>query len=140
MPLHKRRDFADLQSRARAALETPADLSPADREALVADLAEAEDRLRLDSVPWMVDIHVAHIDHPHGTNLYAAFSRDALMREVADYCREYWREISDERDPAAIDDEEIARSYFDAHPSEFLQSDRVAIDATEAAILAVDPV
>ena len=36
MPLHKRRDFADLQSRARAALETPADLSPADREALQA--------------------------------------------------------------------------------------------------------
>lgn len=125
----KRRDFADLQSRARAALETPSDSSANDRDALIEALASAEDCLRLHPLPWAIDIHVAHIGHRHGTNFYAALSRDLLMGEVADYCREYWDEVADDRDAATLDDEEVASIYFELHPNEYLETDRVAIDA-----------
>src|SRR3546814_21033981 len=98
MTCTKRRDFACLMSRARAALETPDDLSADDREALIEALAAAEDSLRLHPLPWAIDIHVAHIDHREGANLYAAVSRETLMRseerrvgkESVSTCRSRW--------------------------------------------------
>ncbi len=135
MTCTKRRDFACLMSRARAALETPSDLSAEDREALIEALAAAEDSLRLHPLPWAIDIHVAHIDHSAGANLYAAVGRETLMREIAEFCREYWSEIADDRDPDTLDDEEIARIYFELHPDEYLQTDRVAIDAPPATLV-----
>lgn len=122
------RSFAQLLARARAAIETPADLDDAARTAVVEDIAMFEDCLARDAIPWGFDIHIGSIDHKHGTNHYAALSRKALMAEVAEYCREWWSDIDDRRDPATLDDETIADIYFDDHPSEYLRTDRVRIN------------
>lgn len=122
------RAFAQLLARARAAIETPADLDDAARTAVIEDIAAFEDCLARGAIPWGVDIHIGSIDHKHGTNHYAAMSREALMAEVAEYCREWWSDIDDRRDPATLNDDEIANIYFDDHPSEYLRTDRVRID------------
>ena len=57
------------------------------------------------------------------------------MREIAEFCREYWSEIANDRDSDTLDDEDIARIYFEIHPDESLQTDRVAIDAPPAALV-----
>ena len=62
-------------------------------------------------------------------------SGKALMREIAEFCREYWSEIANDRDSDTLDDEDIARIYFELHPDESLQTDRVAIDAPPAALV-----
>src|SRR3546814_17126781 len=103
MTCTKRRDFACLMSRARAALETPDDLSADDREALNEALAAAEDSLRLHPLPWAIDIHVAHIAHREGANLYAAVSRETPLSEIAEFCREYWSALAHDRDPATLE-------------------------------------
>lgn len=118
---------AALLARARAALENPADLDDAARRNLVDDLKTAEVHHVLHGVPWPIDIHVGHIDHRHGDNHYTALSYEALMSEIADYCREWWSETKDSRDPSVLPDEEVARDYFDSREGEFLSTDRVSI-------------
>lgn len=44
--LEGRKELADLLSRARAALETPNDITTTDKKYLISDLSVAEDRLR----------------------------------------------------------------------------------------------
>lgn len=122
------RAFAQLLARTRAAIETPTDLDDAARAAVVEDIAMFEDCLARNAIPWRFDIHIASIDHKHGANHYAALTQEALMAEVAEYCREWWSDIDDGRDPATLDDETIADIYFDDHPSEYLRTDRVRID------------
>ena len=111
-----RHDFARLLARARTAI---ADANPAGH-ILCDELAQAERLVENHVVPWSADIHVAFIDHRHGGDLYAAFTREALMAEVASFCREWWSEIRDTRDPATLPDEDAGSIYFDAHEEEYL--------------------
>lgn len=122
------RAFAQLLARARAGIETPGDLDSADRTALIEDVGAFEDCLAAEAIPWPIDIHVGSVTHRHGENHYAALTREALMAEIAEYCREWWSEIDDQRDPATLDDETVADVYFDDHASEYLTTDRVSIE------------
>lgn len=122
------RAFAQLLARARAAIETPGDLDSENRTALIEDVAAFEDCLVAGAIPWPIDIHIGSVSHRHGENHYAALTRAALMAEIGEYCREWWSDIDDFRDPATLDDETVASAYFDDHPSEHLAADRVRID------------
>ena len=133
------RALAQLLARARAAIETPADLDDAARAAVIEDIAAFEDCLARGLIPWGFDIHIGSIDHKHGTNHYAALTQKALMAEVAEYCREWWSDIEDGRDPATLDDQTIADIYFDDHPSENLKTDRVHIDPLLADMQTLGP-
>lgn len=122
------RAFAQLLARARAAIETPGDLDDAARNALIEDVAAFEDSLTAGGLPWPFEIHVGTIDHRRGTNRYVALTREALMAEIAGYCREWWSEIDDERDPTDMQDEAIAASYFEDNPGEFISTDCLRIE------------
>jgi hypothetical protein len=120
-----RRNHAQLLSRARAALETPGDLDADALLYLIKDLTSAEDAVKSHIVPWPVDIHVAEIDHCHGTNVYAALTREALMAQVAAFCKEWWSSLNDTRDPNQLTDEEAVSVYFDNQLDEYLSTDRI---------------
>ncbi|MGN7931783.1 hypothetical protein [Sphingopyxis sp. 22461] len=122
------RAFAQLLARARAAFETATDLDDAAREALIEDISAFEDCLVEERLPWPIEVYIGTIDHRHGVNHYVALTRGHLIAEIADYCREWWAEIDDRRDPAQLDDETVADRYFDDHPSEYLVTDRVRIE------------
>ncbi|BBC73207.1 hypothetical protein AEB_P2339 [Altererythrobacter sp. B11] len=68
-----RDDFARLLAQARTAIT---DANPTGH-ILCDELAQAERLVENHVVPWSADIHVAFIDHRHGGNLYAAFTREA---------------------------------------------------------------
>lgn len=120
-----RHDFARLLARARAAIVAT---DAADPE-LCDELGQAERLVESHVVPWAADIHVAFIDHRSGGNLYAAFTREALMDEVSEFCREWWPEIRDRRDPATLSDEDVSAVYFDRHDHEYLWSERICVEA-----------
>lgn len=124
-----KRDHAQLLSRARAALETPDDLDAAAVRDLIEDLASGEEAVKTHAVPWPVDIHVAEIDHRHGTNVYVALSREGLMRQVAAFCRECWSSTDDPRDPKTLSDEETASAYFE-QDDEFLSTHCISCSPT----------
>lgn len=121
---------AALLARARAALENPADLDNMDLRVLVDDLKSAEVHHVLHGVPWPVDVHVGHIEHRHGNNHYAMLSREALASEIAEYCREWWNEINDPRDPETLPDEGVISDYFENHDREYLSTERISIPNT----------
>lgn len=122
-----RRDYAQLFARARAALESRVALGAAERDALIEDLAIAGDHVAGTVLPWPIDVHVATIEHREGVNHYVASTRAALMAEVAEFCREWWPEIRDNRDPASLDDETVSNTYFLCHETEALTTDRVQL-------------
>lgn len=122
------RGFAQLLARARAAIETPGDLDEAARDALTEDIATFEECMAAERLLWPIEVFVGTIDHPHGVNHYVALTREHLMTEIAEYCREWWVEIGDKRDPAGLDDETVADRYFDDHPREYLVTDRIRIE------------
>jgi hypothetical protein len=117
-----------LLARARAALETPAGLTADGSNALIRDIAHAERRLSAAPLPWPTDVHVAVIEHRHGTNLHVALDAKALDAQVAAYCREWWREIGDNRDPHSLSDRDIIETYFDDHGHESCSTDRVTLE------------
>ena len=119
-----RQDFARLLARARTAIE---DVRAAD-PILCDELAQAERLLESHAGPWPADIHTAFIDHRHGGDLYAAFTREALMAEVASFCCEWWPEIPDKRDPATLPDEEVSSAYFEGHDNEYLWTERISVE------------
>lgn len=125
---------AQLLARARAVLQDAALLDNPEHSGLVDDLTHAEAHFAQFGVPWPTDIHVGYVYHAHGGNQYAAFSHEALMAEIADYCREWWGDIDDHRDPEKLPDEEVAEIYFDRHDREWLSTDRFSIpdDASAA--------
>lgn len=96
---------------------------------LRADLQQAEQWLDAHPRPLPVDVHVGFIDHKCGGNHYAAFSREDLMAEIAQFCREWWSDIRDKRDPATLDDEQIAEIYFARHEEEYLWTERISVAA-----------
>lgn len=57
-------------------------------------------------------VHFAVIEHRHGNNYYAAFTKDALDSQVAEYCREWWERDGPEEDIPESDRDVIDR-YFD---------------------------
>lgn len=112
-------------ARVRTALGTAQITDPG----LLSDLQQAEQRLDAHPMPLPVDVHVGFIDHKCGGNHYAAFSREDLMAEIAQFCREWWSEIRDKRDPATLDDEKVAEIYFERHEDEYLWTERIAVAA-----------
>lgn len=126
-----RRDHAQLLARARAALETPTELDAGAITHLIEDLSAAEGLVKGHMVPWAIDIHVAEIDHRHGSNIYVALTREALMSQIGGYCREWWHETDDPRDPATLSDEDISFLYFALVQDEYLTTDRIACAPTE---------
>lgn len=124
MPQMTKADFARLLARARAAIPDGYD---ADR-ALRTELVVAERLVESHAIPWTTDLHVAFIDHRHGGDLYAAFTREALMAEIASFCRLWWPEIRDKRDSARLPDEEVSSVYFDGHENEYLWTERISVE------------
>jgi len=108
-----------LLARARAAIDAPGLLDDDARNALIADIDTATTRFSTWSLPWPIDVYVGSIDHRAGVNHYAAVTRQALMHEMAEYCREFWSEVRDDRDPFTLDDETVVSDYFQQHPDEF---------------------
>ncbi|MCG2841256.1 hypothetical protein L6Q21_09715 [Sandaracinobacter sp. RS1-74] len=132
------RDHAHLLTRARAALETPGDLDAEEVGHLIEDLACAEDHMRKHGAPWPVKIHIAQISHRHGGDVYVALTRKALAAQVAAFCRDYWCEIHDHRDPKTLPAEAVASIYFDAHPEDRCSTMSVTCPAEdEAAVTTV---
>lgn len=74
-----------------------------------------------------IEVHTAVIEHRHGMNIHVAVDAMALDKEIAAYCREYWSEIDDARDPNNLSDGEAISSYFECHPSESCTKDRMRI-------------
>lgn len=123
-----RLDHLALLARTRAALEKPADLTAGHDDALIEDIAHAENRLSGSPLPWPIDVHVAAVEHRHGTNLHVALDADRLDAEVAAYCREWWKEIGDGRDPGSLSDRDVIATYFDDHGHESCSTDRVTLE------------
>ena len=38
-------------------------------------------------------VTVLQIDHKHGTDIYVCKSMDIAMRELAEYCRQWWGDL-----------------------------------------------
>lgn len=74
-----------------------------------------------------IEVYTAVIEHRHGMNIHVAVDAMALDVEIAAYCREYWSEIDDARDPNNLSDGEAISSYFECHPSESCTKDRMRI-------------
>ena len=127
MPANARQDFAQLLAAARMALECPEGPGEEARLRLIGQLTQAERLIDTHVVPWEIAVHVGQIDHRHGTESLAALDRDALMAQVGAYCRLWWSEIEDKRDPAALDDDAIAGIYFEQNQSECLATEIISI-------------
>jgi hypothetical protein len=54
--------------------------------------------------------YVATINHRHGVDFYASRTEARLKTAVADWCREWWSEASDEAMPEK--DEDVIEKYF----------------------------
>lgn len=71
-----------------------------------------------------VPLYTATVDHKHGTNGYSAFTDAELTAELAEFCTEYWSDITGRSDvPETTDglsNQEIVDIYFDANETEFL--------------------
>ncbi|AMK23239.1 MULTISPECIES: DUF5983 family protein [Sphingomonadaceae] len=134
MSANARRDFAQLLAGARMALQNPDRRSEETRLRLVDQLAKAEGLIETHMVPWEIAVHVARIDHRHGSEFFAALTRQALMAQFGSYCRIWWSEIDDKRDPADLDDDAVASTYFDRHHGECLETDMISIPAPEALV------
>lgn len=77
----------------------------------------------------VTEIHVAAIDHRHGTDLYAALSEAELDSQLAGYCRVWWGDLDDPGDPPK-QDEEVITAYFDRQAEcgdEWLRREAVAL-------------
>lgn len=129
MPQSVSCDHAHLLARARAVLERPYDFEAKAVGQLIQEISAAEDRLSRSIVPGPVEIHLAYIDHRQGTNFYAAFTREALIAEVAGFCRKYWATIETEQDPSGLDDEKLVEAYFHDAWEDYFYSDCTTIAA-----------
>lgn len=120
-------DHLALLARARSAIEYPDDLANHARTQLIAEIRGAEDRIERSPLPWTVHLHAAAIEHRYGTNIHAAIDEATLDAEIAAWCREWWKEAGDERDPATLDDETVIAVYFDGHPSDGCAKDQLQV-------------
>ncbi len=67
-------------------------------------------------------LHIAIIEHKHGTSASAALSEAELYDQIADFCSEYWHEAEGRAGPITdyTTSKEIVDAYFDGHDSESL--------------------
>jgi hypothetical protein len=131
-PQITRHDHVALLARVRAALERPDILDAAARAALIETIGASESGLRFCALPWPIDMHLGIIEHRHGVNFYAGLNRDVLVAEMAEYAREWWKEIGDRRDPHTLPDDEVIAAYFDDHPSESYSTEILRLEPLPA--------
>lgn len=122
------RDLARLLGRACAALQLAPSQDPT-QMALIQDLAQSAQNLGGLGGRWPIEIHVGTIEHSDGVNGYVAASRSELMEKIGKFCREWWNEIDDDRDPATLCDEDVASIYSDKHREDHIHTDRVQLEA-----------
>ncbi|MFB9062225.1 MULTISPECIES: DUF5983 family protein [Sphingobium] len=115
-------------TRACAAIQFLPGHDPA-RMALIQDLTEASQNLGALGDRWPIEIHVGTIEHSEGVNGYVGASRSELMEKIGEFCREWWDQINDNRDPATLGDEEVASVYSEKHPEDHVHTDRVQLEA-----------
>lgn len=136
MTITSRRDLAHLLARAHRAIEAPTRLADENRAALLDALAKAETHIAGPDVPWPIEIHVGTIAHRHGVDTYVALSRTDLTAKIAAFCRKYWSEINNPRDPDTLDDDTVASAYFGRRSDEYLETDRIEVAPTLTALAA----
>ncbi|SER15297.1 hypothetical protein SAMN05518866_105215 [Sphingobium sp. YR768] len=122
-----RDDYLALLAGARTALEAPDTLDTAARAALINAISVSENAIVASILPWPIEVQAAVIEHRHGMNIHVAVDAMALDVEIAAYCREWWSEIDDARNPNDLSVAEVISSYFECHPSESCTKDRMRI-------------
>lgn len=56
------------------------------------------------------NVHLAIVSHRFGTNQYASITRAGLVKQIAEYCTDWWAEFSSDECPK--NDEDIVQEYF----------------------------
>jgi hypothetical protein len=78
-----------------------------------------------------MEVWVAYVTHAHGTELYAAATRDSLEAQLASFCRLWWHELNfagDSReDTPPSDDLACIRTYFDHIDGEYCSMQAIEI-------------
>jgi hypothetical protein len=88
-----------------------------------------------------ITVHVARIVHAHGSDVRVALTASGLDAEVAKYCRESWKEISDRKGVPAntigMTDQEVVSMYYDqmenAESEEFVEESTFDLPLPDAA-------
>ena len=77
------------------------------------DIDDLCERLNMPAKTTTHKIWVAAVDHRHGTNFYAAGSKDALDADLAAYCRRSWGDLGAEAEPIqGKSDSDVIEYYF----------------------------
>jgi hypothetical protein len=70
-----------------------------------------------------IPVYLAIISHKHGQNTYCNTSFKKIQHSVAEYCRDYWRELiaydPSIRKTPPEDDAVCIEQYFETHPDEY---------------------
>jgi hypothetical protein len=70
------------------------------------------------------ELHAATVTHKHGDTLYLDRTEHGLRDQLADYCREWWKEVGGRRGvpetPEGLDDQETIDTYFEDNDRETL--------------------
>ena len=79
--------------------------------------------------PTGLPLHIAVIEHKHGSSGYVALTKADLYAQLAAFCIEYWREAERRAGPLSDyeDDKAIVDGYFDGHDSETLYLEEAAL-------------
>ena len=79
--------------------------------------------------PAGLPLHIAVIEHKHGSSGYVAQSKTELYAQLAAFCVEYWREAERRAGPLSDyeDDKAIVDAYFEGHDSETLYLEEAAL-------------
>ena len=56
------------------------------------------------------NVHLAIVSHKFGTNQYASLTKEGLLKQIAEYCTDWWAEFSTEECPK--NDADIVDQYF----------------------------
>lgn len=121
MTTDSRSNHIALLTGSRAALTRHVLSTSSDRQ-LIAALDAAIVTISERPLPWRITLYLAHITYSHGICTMAAPNYKVLTAEIARFCRAQWDQISDDRDPATIDDPTTVREYFQRHPEDRLHT------------------
>lgn len=79
--------------------------------------------------PTGLPLHIAVIEHKHGSSGYVALTKADLYAQLATFCTEYWREAERRAGPLSDyeGDKAIVDGYFDGHDSETLYLEEAAL-------------
>ena len=80
----------------------------------------------MDTIQSDSHVHVAVINHRHGSNVYVHKSEEGLCKAIYAYVREYWEENNTDELPT---DQQVAISaYFEDAADETLTMDSVKLE------------